>query len=565
MKRIGIMVLLAVAILFGTKEPYFANGTIVASGQCGDSITWTLDNNGHMTLSGTGEIWEGEVIEGRQQSLWNGYADKVITLEIQEGITYIRSFGDMDNLKHVEFPNTLEVIGDYAFSGCSKLENFVLPNSLRGLGQEAFQSCSSITAVTIPDSVTYLSVYVFNYCENLKYLYIGGQEGGYAYSSYQPIGSVPALEKFEVSPNHPAFSTRDGVLYTKDGTCMIEYPDGKKDRIYRVPEGTVEISGGAICDIEVLEEIILPEGLLILGDGAIAGCDGLSSITIPSTLTSAEAGTTGRTGSITNCYNLDYIENNSNILFPLDWNLKYWLDESGNQVQAIGKGRAYQHMDIWEIWMWPHEYKVDKGTTIEFDDYINFVYADNYWGLEDLSFESSDPNVATVSEKGVITTVNYGTAIITVKPKVQTENSAPAETCKIIVSAPINENESVSGPSNQTDSGNGKNDPHKNEDESGNKEPIQSQTEREDKIEVSTETQISVNTEFVTESENVENETEDVEDKNLEDTELKDEEPLNKDDSSGYRVSVGVILIGVLLLVGLVVGIKFYKIKFAKK
>ena len=71
-----------------------ANVFAAATGRCGDSITWTLDDSGNLTLSGSGEMWN----YGYVTSPFKDYGIKTVT--IGEGITSI---------------------GDYAFAYCSGL------------------------------------------------------------------------------------------------------------------------------------------------------------------------------------------------------------------------------------------------------------------------------------------------------------------------------------------------------------------------------------------------------------------------------------------------------------
>lgn len=63
-------------------------------------------------------------------------------------------------------PNTVTSIGDYAFSGCRKLNSVEISNNLTRIGSGAF-SYSSLTSITIPSSVTRLGEGVFYACDLL--------------------------------------------------------------------------------------------------------------------------------------------------------------------------------------------------------------------------------------------------------------------------------------------------------------------------------------------------------------------------------------------------------------
>ena len=52
------------------------------------------------------------------------------------------------------------------------------------------------------------------------------------------------LEKYEVVSDNPYLSVKDGVLFNKDQTMLLNYPRGKKDEKYTEPS-TVKFSNGA--------------------------------------------------------------------------------------------------------------------------------------------------------------------------------------------------------------------------------------------------------------------------------------------------------------------------------
>ena len=98
-----------------------ANVFAAASGRCGNSIKWTLDDSGNLTLSGSGEMWN----YGYDDSPFKDYGIKTVT--IGDGITSI---------------------GGCVFYGCSGLTKLTLPNSVTSIGEKAFSDCSGLTKIT---------------------------------------------------------------------------------------------------------------------------------------------------------------------------------------------------------------------------------------------------------------------------------------------------------------------------------------------------------------------------------------------------------------------------------
>ena len=112
-------------IAFLSSMLMYANAFAAASGRCGDSIKWTLDDSGNLTLSGIGKMWR----DGYDNSPFKDYGIKTATIE--DGITSI---------------------GGSAFMGCTGMTEMTLPNSVTSIGDNAFEGCSCLTEMTLPNS-----------------------------------------------------------------------------------------------------------------------------------------------------------------------------------------------------------------------------------------------------------------------------------------------------------------------------------------------------------------------------------------------------------------------------
>ena len=117
---------------------------IVARGDCGSNLTWTLDENGTLTITGEGAMYN--------YAPWNDLKAEIRQVVIKEGVTEI---------------------GALAFQDCKNLESVVIPNTVTGIGNGAFMGCEALTSVTIPDSVTKLEDWAFHRCPRLETVIIG--------------------------------------------------------------------------------------------------------------------------------------------------------------------------------------------------------------------------------------------------------------------------------------------------------------------------------------------------------------------------------------------------------
>ena len=110
----------------------FSIGTIHAE------ITWTLSDDGTLTISGT-DMPDYEY----SSAPWGSQRNKIKKVVIENGVTSIgvRAFSGCSSLTSVTIPNSVKSIGHSAFSGCSSLTSVTIPNSVTSIGDDAFYNC----------------------------------------------------------------------------------------------------------------------------------------------------------------------------------------------------------------------------------------------------------------------------------------------------------------------------------------------------------------------------------------------------------------------------------------
>lgn len=136
-------------------------------GVCGDSLTWTLDKKGALTISGVGPMQDFE-----KKKPWK--ENKIRKVIIDEGVTSIgkRAFKNCSNLTIISYPNSLKSLGDECFAGCYNLYVIVLHDGLEHIGQKAFSGCWNIETVVVPNTVRYVGSHSFQDCTNLSTLIV---------------------------------------------------------------------------------------------------------------------------------------------------------------------------------------------------------------------------------------------------------------------------------------------------------------------------------------------------------------------------------------------------------
>ena len=223
---------------------------------CGDHLFWEVKDD-KLTITGYGDMWN-----------WEG-----------EGGIYAPWYDDRENITSIQLPEGLTSIGDRAFYYCISLESITIPAGVTSIGDYAFYDCKLVESITIPDGVTSIGEYAFRYCDALESITIPAgvtSIGTYAFA-------CNALKTINVAAENEHFSDIDGVLFNKSKTILLQYPEGKTEESYTVPDGVTEIGVAAFYHSGV-KNIHLPEGLTTIGEGAFSS-SGLSTIDLPSTLT----------------------------------------------------------------------------------------------------------------------------------------------------------------------------------------------------------------------------------------------------------------------------------------
>ena len=169
-----------------------ADGNIVShtAERCGDDLIWSLDENGVLLISGTGDMWDYEV----ENPPWREKRDQIRELQILPGVTGIGAlaFANCSNLERVSIPEGVTGIGRAAFNGCTSLEEILLPESLEQIGGSAFYNCGLI-GVIVPDGVTSLGGSAFGSCSKLTCVTIPGSAGCVSASLFHSCKSLSAV------------------------------------------------------------------------------------------------------------------------------------------------------------------------------------------------------------------------------------------------------------------------------------------------------------------------------------------------------------------------------------
>ena len=167
------------------------------NGSCGADLTWALADDGTLTVSGTGEMYDYSFSANADgvnvtTAPWREHHKAIKSVVIEDGVTNvgIASFYGCSSITSVAIPEGVTSIGHSAFYDCTGMTSVALPDSVTKLEDSAFYNCSSLTAVTIPGNVTSISNAVFYDCSALTSVTIGA---GVTYISDFMFGKCSGL------------------------------------------------------------------------------------------------------------------------------------------------------------------------------------------------------------------------------------------------------------------------------------------------------------------------------------------------------------------------------------
>jgi len=209
--------------------------------------------------------------------------------------------------RYLTIPATLEgktvsSIGEYAFSGNSRLRSVTFPDTLKNIGEGAFYDCVNIRAIEIPESVQTIGKQAFYGCVSLGQ--VGLMRGGdlrvigdqafamcgitsiHLPKTVSELGSGVFYGSFgmtsiTVEPGNASYQIKNNALYDAAGTMLIYYPAALSGS-YTVASGTKVVADYAFA-YSRCGSILLNEDIEMLGISAFSNTN-IRSMVLPSSV-----------------------------------------------------------------------------------------------------------------------------------------------------------------------------------------------------------------------------------------------------------------------------------------
>lgn len=194
--------------LVSKSEPLGNTVEILASGSCGKNVSWELDREGLLTISGSGTMYDFDYSsdDDTVNTEWWDFREEITSVSVENGVTQIGSyaFAFCENLKNVTLGKSVKSIESGAFGVCASLSEIALPSGLEEIASMAFCYCVSLKSIKIPDGVNSIEYATFAGCEKL-----------YSVSIPSSVGFIGS-EAFELCSRLSNVQLSENTVYVED-------------------------------------------------------------------------------------------------------------------------------------------------------------------------------------------------------------------------------------------------------------------------------------------------------------------------------------------------------------
>ena len=226
------------------------------------NLTWKLDANGTLTISGTGAMKDYNDNDNRSPIYKNSSVKKIV---VEKGVTSIgeSAFENCSSLTSVMIPDSVISIGTSAFHSCSRLPSITIPDSVTSIGNFAFEACNSLSSITLSNNITSIGNWAFHGC-SLTSITIPDSVtsiGAMAFHSCSNLKSITIPDSVT--------SIESAVFYNCTSLTSITIPDS-----------VTSIGSYAFSECSSLTSITIPDSVTSIGYDALSDCSNLKTISL---------------------------------------------------------------------------------------------------------------------------------------------------------------------------------------------------------------------------------------------------------------------------------------------
>ncbi len=266
------------------------------------AFLYQIESNYTLEIAGTGEMLEQDYNEFMP---WRQYRDKITKIVFNGSLTHIsrQAFNGLA-ITSLELPNTLQYIGEEAFSACSELTNVTIPANVMTIDRLAFFMCTKLKIVDIPLATQVIGINAFQYCPELTTVTFGKNTSSRSATLTIKDGAFSSCGKITnfALPNHTiqvgvdAFKDVPETLFEYDGNLAylgkwLIKPQMSNIQNVNIKDSCIGIADGAFENCDNLKSISVPNSVSFLGASVFRNCDLLESVLLPISITEIKSAT----------------------------------------------------------------------------------------------------------------------------------------------------------------------------------------------------------------------------------------------------------------------------------
>ena len=219
--------------------------------------------------------------------------DSLTEIEIPKSLKSTNGdpFRDCDGLKEVTFEKGTTEVASNLFSYCPGIEEITIPDTVTVIEYGAFNNCKNLCKVDIPSSVTEIERDAFRECVNLKRILIPDSVtdmGTYIFAGCSSLteAKLPSKRKNITEGTFKDCVSLEKVNFPKTLECIRPYAFYNTKLSEAVlPESLTKIESYAFYNCDNLTKVELKNNLTEIGNYAFYDCDALETIAIPDSVT----------------------------------------------------------------------------------------------------------------------------------------------------------------------------------------------------------------------------------------------------------------------------------------
>ena len=377
------------------------------------------------------------------QMFRNSYIE---TITLPESMTYLSNsaFEECRNLKSVTLPDNMETIDRYAFYKCESLEDITIPDKVQKIDYQTFLN-AGLKTVTLPANLNLIDTDAFAGCTGLEKVYYRNTVANWGNNvtvndGNECLGGISSNAEMYFFPDTLTLNKTSYRMDFED-TYNLKYTFAPQNSFGKY---TWKSSNSSVVKVTQSGKITaVNEGTANITVTHDSGLKAVCKVTVNPVPKTLELDKDTLTLFTDDTYTLQ------KSFTPSDAKAKYTWSSSDTQVAAVdsdGKVTAISAgtatitlrsnngltatCDV-TVWRYPDSVSLDK-TSIEtgegLTEQLTPQLSPDDSHTKSFTWTSSDENIATVSQDGLVTAVRKGTATI----KVTTSNGKSAQ-CVVTV------------------------------------------------------------------------------------------------------------------------------------